>query len=206
MAEEEEHDKDQQSGQEESQQEAESREEDASLQKESESDDENTLFVEIPAEKFRRLQEKAKEREELLEKLRKTQADYENFRKRMKKKREEEQKYAVQGFVKKIIPVLDDFDLAIPSNGEEPDNVEGIAEGIRLIRKKFLGYLKDEGVSVIDDSDVQFDPKRHEASGMVEDEDVDQKVVKEIQRPGYKIHDRVIRPAQVLVAKPPENS
>lgn len=182
-----------------SEQEAEQSE--ASLQRES--GDDNTLFVEIPAEKYQNLQEKAKEHEELVDKLRQTRADFDNYRKRMKKKREEDKKYAIQKFIRKIVPVLDDFDQAMPDEEEIKDENTALAEGIRMIRKKFLGYLQEEGVSVIDETGVPFDPNRHEASGMIEDESVDQQTVKHIQRTGYTLHDRVIRPAQVLVAQPP---
>ncbi len=164
--------------------------------------EETTTFVEIPLDKYQSLQEKAQERDDYLEQLRKVTADYDNYQKRMRRKRSEEKKYAARDIVKSLLPVLDDFDHALPSKSEEQENE--LVQGMRMIYKKLVEVLNEQNVEQIDEEQVPFDPSRHEATTYVEDEEVDREEVAEVLRKGYQMHDQVLRPARVVIARPPQ--
>ncbi len=168
-----------------------------------EQDEDATTFVEIPLEKYQDLQEKVQERDEYLEQLRKVTADYDNYQKRMRRKRSEEKKYAARDVIKSLLPVLDDFDHALPDDSEREE--EDLVQGMRMIYDKFVEVLNNQGVEQIDETNVRFDPNRHEAATYVENEDVDRQEVVEVLRKGYRMHDQVLRPASVIIARPPED-
>ncbi len=170
----------------------------------SQREDGETTFVEIPVNKYSDLQERARERDEYLDKLRRVSADYDNYQKRMKQKRREDREQAERKVIKNVIPVLDDFNQALPD--EEEEDEDGVIQGFRLIYRKLLGVLEEHSVEQINESNVPFDPDQHEAASFIESEDADRKMVHEIIRQGYRIDEQVIRPARVVVAKPPESN
>jgi molecular chaperone GrpE len=145
---------------------------------------------------------RAKETAEAQERYIRTLADFENFRRRTGREREEWRRHAQEDVLREILPVLDNFDrgLAAPP---APGADEAFRTGVELIHRDFLAALERLGVRPFVAVGQPFDPLRHEAVGRLERSDVaDHTVIAEPVR-GYLIHDRVLRPARVVVAVHP---
>ena len=143
-----------------------------------------------------------KERDALLDRLARLQAEFENTRKRYLREQGEYREYATADAVKAFLPVLDNFNLALRSQKSEAADA-ALRSGIELIRKQMEDALGRLGVQAIPAQGQQFDPRVHEAIEMVESGDhADHEVIEELQR-GYKIKDRLLRPAMVRVATNP---
>jgi molecular chaperone GrpE len=143
------------------------------------------------------LQTLTAERDALLDRLARQQAEFDNIRKRMQKEQADYRDYALVDFAKQFLPILDSFDRALASRGSE----EKLHEGMELIRRQLEDALGKIGVKAVAAKGEQFDPRFHEAIEMVETSDAkDNEVIDEMQR-GYQIKDRLLRPAMVRVAK-----
>jgi molecular chaperone GrpE len=140
------------------------------------------------------------ERDSLLERLARLQAEFENARKRESRERNEFRDYAVGGAVELFLPVLDNFQLALKSTG----SVEQLRAGVELIVKQMEEALRALHVQPVAAVGAEFDPRVHEAIEMVEKPDVPDHQVFEEVRPGYRIKDRLLRPAMVRVASNPQ--
>jgi molecular chaperone GrpE len=125
-----------------------------------------------------------------------TLADFENFRKRGEREKQDFYKHALGGVVKDLLPVLDNFDRAL-DHAEQGDEFH---KGVLLIYKQLFDVLQRHGVKVIDESGVHFDPNIHEAVVREEDPSVPSHTVVAILQKGYFLHDRLLRPALVKVA------
>src|SRR3954463_5465398 len=146
----------------------------------------------------------SQERDALLDRLARLQAEFENYRKRNAREQAEFRDYAVADALKNFIPVLDNFDLALRSQKSEAAD-PALRSGIELIRKQMEDALAKLGVQVVPAQGSTFDPRMHEAIEMVESNDhADHEVIDELQR-GYKLKDRLLRPAMVRVATNPSN-
>jgi molecular chaperone GrpE len=134
---------------------------------------------------------------EYLDLLQRERANFINFRRRAEQERQETQQYATQQLIKKLLPVVDDFGRALAAAPDPRENPW--VTGLALIERKLTTLLENEGVTPIDALHQPFDPNLHEAVEYEggEGEDV---VVDELSR-GYKMRDRVIRPAMVRVGK-----
>lgn len=126
-------------------------------------------------------------------------AELENFKKRKDAEKEDYLKYANKNIILECLIVLDSFDHAV-SHAKDHKGDEKVVDGILLIQKQFFAVLKKFGVKRMNSLGESFDPNCHQAVGKekVKDETVNQ-VVREIQ-PGYTLHERVIRPAMVIVS------
>jgi len=141
----------------------------------------------------------SQERDALLDRLARLQAEFENYRKRNAREQAEFREYAVADAVKSLLPILDNFDLALRQTNEGA----ALRSGIELIRKQMDDVLSRLGVQVIPAQGSTFDPRVHEAIEMVESaEHADHEVIDELQR-GYKLKERLLRPAMVRVATNP---
>jgi molecular chaperone GrpE len=137
------------------------------------------------------------ERDSLVDRLARMQAEFDNARKRAVKEQQDFRDYALVDTIKTIIPVLDSFDRALQSSPEKSE----FHAGVELIHKQLVDALTKLGVKPISAKGEQFDPRYHEAIEMVDTEDVDDhQVLEELQR-GYKLKDRLLRPAMVKVAR-----
>jgi molecular chaperone GrpE len=125
-----------------------------------------------------------------------TLADFENFRKRGEREKQDFYKHALGGVVKDLLPVLDNFDRAL-DHAEQGDEFH---KGVLLIYKQMFDVLQRHGVKVIDEAGVHFDPNIHEAVVREEDPSVPSHTVVAILQKGYFLHDRLLRPALVKVA------
>jgi molecular chaperone GrpE len=137
------------------------------------------------------------ERDSLVDRLARMQAEFDNARKRAAKEQQDFRDYALVDTIKSIIPVLDSFDRALKTSPEKSE----FHSGVELIEKQLVDALAKLGVKPISAKGEQFDPRYHEAIEMVDTEDVDDhQVLEELQR-GYRLKDRLLRPAMVKVAR-----
>lgn len=136
------------------------------------------------------------ERDQLVDRVARLQAEFENARKRGEREKIEFREYATGNIVELFLPVVDNFELALKSSG----TAEQLRSGVELIVKQMEGILGQLQVTAVPTVGVEFDPRVHEALGSVEREDIpDQHVAEEIRR-GYKLRERLLRPALVRVA------
>ena len=136
------------------------------------------------------------ERDRLLDRLARLQAEFENARKRAERERAEYREYAAGTVAEQFLTVLDNLELALKAKG----SAEQLRSGVSLIVKQMEEILEKMQVKVVPTVGEAFDPRFHEALGTVERDDVpDQHVAEEIRR-GYKIRERLLRPALVRVA------
>jgi molecular chaperone GrpE len=141
------------------------------------------------------------ENEALREKALRHLADYENFRRRTEREREEIQRYAGSEILREFLAVVDNLERALAAGGS-PDDLRA---GVEMIHRQMLELLRRFGVEPVEAAGESFDPSVHEAVSRQEDPAVeDATVVDEMQR-GYRHHDRLLRPAIVTVAVPPED-
>ncbi len=140
------------------------------------------------------------ERDQLLDRLARLQAEFENARKRAERERVSDREYATGSVVEQFLPVLDNFELALKSNS----SAEQLRSGVELIVKQMEDVLRQMQVNPIPAVGEAFDPRVHEALGTVERADLpDQHVAEEIRR-GYKLRERMLRPALVRVVSNPK--
>lgn len=136
------------------------------------------------------------ERDHLFDRLARLQADFDNHRKREARERAEYRDYALVNTVEQFLPVLDNFQLALRSQG----TAEQLRSGVDLIVRQMEEILRTLGVQPVPTAEAKFDPRLHEAIEMVERDDLpDQQVMEEVRR-GYTLRDRLLRPALVRVA------
>ena len=136
------------------------------------------------------------ERDSLVDRLARLQAEFENARKRETRERNEFRDYAVAGAIEQFLPVLDNFQLALKSTG----SAEQLRTGVELIVKQMEEALRSLNVQTVETVGSVFDPRVHEALEMVEKDDMpDHQVFDEVRR-GYRIKERLLRPALVRVA------
>ena len=140
------------------------------------------------------------ERDQLLDRLARLQAEFENARKRAEREKAEFRDFATGNVVEQFLPVLDNFELALKATG----STEQLRSGVELIVKQMEEVLRQLQVAAIPTVGEPFDPRVHEALGHVEREDLpDEHVADEIRR-GYKIRERLLRPAMVRVVSNPK--
>lgn len=142
------------------------------------------------------------ERDQLVDRTARLQAEFENARKRAERERQEFKDYAIGSVVEKFLPVIDNFELALKATG----STEQLRSGVELIVKQMEEILRSLQVNPVPTVGEEFDPRHHEALGSVERDDLpDQHVAEEIRR-GYKVRDRLLRPALVRVASNPKQT
>jgi molecular chaperone GrpE len=136
------------------------------------------------------------ERDQLVDRLARLQAEFDNARKRESKERQDVRDYAIQSAVEPFLGVLDNFSLALKSEGD----VAQLRAGVQLIVKQMEEALRGLNVQPVEAIGAQFDPRIHEALGSIETmEHPDHQVLEEIRR-GYKLRDKLLRPALVRIA------
>ena len=127
-------------------------------------------------------------------------ADLDNYRKRMSKEREEAIKFANSSFLERLIPILDNFEFGLEAARSASSPVS-ILEGMKMVQKQIQDFLSSAGIEMIDATDQHFDPQLHEAISQEESKQVPDGIVIRQLRRGYKLRDRLIRPANVVVSK-----
>src|SRR5690349_522038 len=136
------------------------------------------------------------ERDEYLAHLQRTQAEFDNYRKRMLRDQTVHLERATGSLIEQLLPVLDSFELALGSGGTDVDRLR---KGVELVYAELIGALEKAGLERIEALGKPFDPEEHEAVMHVEDDGGDPGV-RDVVRSGYRFKGRVLRPAMVKVA------
>jgi len=166
-----------------------------------------TVPAEAPltAEQIEELKLKAAKADEHWDRLLRTTADLENFKKRAARERQEAIKFANGSLLEKLIPALDNLEMALAAaNNAESHSIESLKTGIAMIYNQLKAALADTGLEEIDATNQPFDPNLHEAVSHQESADVPEGQVLQQLRKGYKLRERLIRPASVVVARKPD--
>jgi molecular chaperone GrpE len=140
------------------------------------------------------------EAESYLDDLRRLQADFDNYRKRTLREQTARAASASQALVARLLPVLDNFELAV-SSAEQSRDFDRMLKGVEMVFGELREVLETEGLVRIEAEGKPFDPERHEAVIAVEEEDTEPGMVVDIVRAGYELRGKVLRPAMVKVAK-----
>jgi len=161
----------------------------------------------LSEEAIKELQAKAAEADRWRDRALRAMAELENLRKRHAREREEIRRYAAETLLQKLIPVLDSFEMALQSSGENRAvNPDSILQGMTMIRDQLKKTLAEMGLHEIDAAGQEFDHNFHEAVMVQETKDAPEGRVLQQLRKGYRLHDRLLRPAGVVVAKRPEGA
>jgi len=154
-------------------------------------------------DEFKALEEKAAKSEEYFDKLLRIQADFDNYKKRIEREKAEFVKFANAEIIYEILKILDDFERAVEA-GKKKHDFDVLHKGIELIWIDFKEFLKQKGLEEIKAKGKPFDPHEHDAMMQEETEEHPENYVVEELQKGYKLNDRVIRPAKVKVSKKPQ--
>lgn len=131
-------------------------------------------------------------------------ADLENFRRRMRREMDDQLKFANQGLISELLPVIDNVYRAISAASKDEASA-GLLEGFLMVAQQLIGTLKKYHCEPIDAVGEVFDPNKHEAISQMPSDEVEKGNVLQAVQEGYLLHDRVVRPAQVIIsAGPPE--
>ncbi|MNN38377.1 heat shock protein GrpE [compost metagenome] len=144
----------------------------------------------------RKLREEAEEHKQ---RLLRTQADFDNFRRRTLKEKEELGKYASAKLITELLPVLDNFERALSTVNDNTE-VSSYSKGVEMIFRQFEGVLQAEGLAAMETVGQPFNPEYHQAIMQVESEDHEEGIVVEELQKGYLLKDKVLRPAMVKVS------
>ena len=131
-----------------------------------------------------------------------SRAELDNYRKRVTREREEAIRYANSSLLEDLIPILDNFELGL-SAAKSASDPSGIVMGLEMVRKQLEDFLRDHGVDVVDAAGQVFDPNLHDAVAQEASDEVAEGTVLRQMRKGFKLKDRLIRPASVVVSKGP---
>ena len=132
----------------------------------------------------------------VMERMMRLQADFENYKRRSQKEKTEIYAHAMESFMTKLLPVLDNLERA---EAAATDNLESYKEGVQMIFKSLLNVLNTEGLQEIEAAGQPFDPNFHHGVAIGEDSEQEDQVVLEVFQKGYQFKDKVIRPAMVKV-------
>jgi len=158
----------------------------------------------INPEQLEELKTRAAKADEHWERLLRTTADFDNFKKRAVREKQDAIRFANESLLQKLIPVLDNFDMAqSATQNAGGDAVQSLQTGINMIYQQLKNVLIESGLEEVDASGQQFDPNLHEAVSQREAADVPEGQVVQQLRKGYKLRERLLRPASVVVAKKP---
>jgi len=170
------------------------------------SDSPDKMTIELLSQELQDLkalyEETVKEFEEQGEQHLRLQAEFDNFRRRSLKEKQESLKFGHQNLVKDLLSAVDNLERALehgaPNAGPE---FKGLLDGVELVYREVLGALAKHGVKEIEARGRTFDPADHEAMGQVPSAEVPPNTVLEVLQKGYVIHDRMLRPARVIVSR-----
>jgi molecular chaperone GrpE len=158
----------------------------------------------VTPEQLTELKERAAKADEHWDRLLRTTADFDNFKKRAARDKQDAIKFANESLLQKLLPVLDSLDMALAAaQSAQADAAQSLQAGVSMISQQFKGVLADAGLEEVDATGKPFDPNLHEAVSQRETAEAPEGQVIQQLRKGYKLRDRLLRPASVVVAKPP---
>ncbi len=149
------------------------------------------------------LKGKAAKSDEHWERLVRMTADFDNYKKRAAREKQDAIKYANESLLEKLIPVLDNFDAAMTAATAPAANTDSLKMGVQMIHNQLKSTMRDAGLEEIEAAKQKFDPHWHEAVSQQESRDVPEGEVIQQLRKGYKLRDRLVRPATVIVSRKP---
>ena len=160
--------------------------------------------AELTPERLAELQQKAAKAEEHWDRLVRTTADFDNFKKRAAREKQEAIKFANEALLQKLIPVLDHFDMALAAVQPGQDAAaQSLQKGISMVCEQLRAVLAEAGLEEVDATGKPFDPNFHEAVSQRETADAPEGQVVQQLRKGYKLRERLLRAASVITAKQP---
>ena len=158
----------------------------------------------LTVEQLEELKQRAAKADESWERLLRTTADFDNFKKRAAREKQDAIKYANESLLQKLIPILDNFEMALAAaQSTQNDAAQSLQAGVNMISQQLKTVLTETGLEEIDATGKTFDPNFHEAVSQQETAEVPEGQVVQQLRKGYKLRDRLLRPATVIVAKTP---
>lgn len=164
---------------------------------------ESIVPVEFTAEQIDEFRSKAAKADEHWDRLLRVTADFDNYKKRAARERLDAIRYANEALLEKLIPVLDNFDMAVLAANNPQATLESLRTGIGMIQSQLKSVVTESGLEEIDATGQAFDPNWHEAVSQQDSADQPEGTVLQQLRKGYKLRDRLVRPASVVVAKKP---
>jgi molecular chaperone GrpE len=158
----------------------------------------------VTREQLAELKEQAARASESWERLLRTTADFDNFKKRAAREKQEAIKYANESLMQKLVPVLDSLDMALTAAQTAGlDSGQSLQAGVSMVLQQLKSVLAEAGLEEVNALGQPFDPNFHEALAQQETPEVPEGQVVHQHRKGYKLRDRLLRPASVVVAKQP---
>jgi molecular chaperone GrpE len=163
-----------------------------------------TETVSVSSEQLEDLKALAAKADENWERLLRTTADFDNFKKRAAREKQDAIRYANESLLQKVIPVLDNFEMALAAaQNSSADGLKSLQDGVAMIHSQLKNALAEAGLEEVDATGKPFDPNWHEAVSQQESTEVAEGNVLQQLRKGYKLRDRLLRPATVIVARKP---
>ena len=159
----------------------------------------------LNSEQLQELKDRAAKADENWERLLRTTADFDNFKKRAAREKQDAIRYANEGLLDKLVSVLDNFDAALSAVQNEAGSgaTQSLQTGVAMIFQQLKKVLTEAGLEEVNAANQKFDPNLHEAVSQQESAKVPEGQVLQQLRKGYKLRDRLLRPATVVVAKKP---
>jgi len=158
----------------------------------------------ISPEQLDELKQRATKADENWERLLRTTADFDNFKKRAAREKQDAIKFANESLLMKLIPILDTFDMALAAaQNTQAQGAQSLQAGVNMMLQQLKSILVDAGLEEVDAAGKPFDPNFHEAVSQKETAEVPEGQVVQQLRKGYKLRERLLRPASVIVAKHP---
>lgn len=158
----------------------------------------------LTPEQVEELKTRAARSDENWDRLLRTTADFDNFKKRAARERLDAIKFANESLIQKLIPVLDNFEVALAAaQNSSTEGLKSLQDGVNMIQTQLRSVLLESGLEEVDATGKAFDPNLHEAVSEQESVEVPDGHVLQQLRKGYKLRERLLRPATVIVAKAP---
>jgi len=173
---------------------------------EPETEEEEELPPPTPKE-LKELRQQAAKAEEYYDRLQRQVAEADNLRKRLAKEKQDAIRYANEALIEELLPTMDSFEMAISAARDSDDNaIDSLKTGIEMVYTQLRRTLEEVGVTEIDAVGQAFDPSQHEAVSRRKTDEAEEGTVLEQTRKGYRLRDRLLRAASVVVAAPPEDA
>ena len=158
----------------------------------------------LTSEQLEELKQRAAKADENWERLLRTTADFDNYKKRANREKQDAIRFANESLLEKLVPVLDSFDMALSAaQSNQTEAAQSLKTGISMVYQQLKSALTEAGLEEVDATGKPFDPNLHEAVSQQESADVPEGQVLQQLRRGYKLRERLLRPASVVVSKHP---
>ncbi len=158
-------------------------------------------MVQVGEAEYNELKASAEKLKELQDKFLRSQADFDNLRKRVEREKQDFLKYANEGVMLELLNILDDLERVINLAAEKHEDMDAFLKGVEMILAHLYELLKTHGVKPVEAEGRLFDPHYHEALMQVEAKDLPENTIVEVLQKGYLMHERIIRTAKVKVSK-----